>query len=86
MPWSSRAWRRLWTCAACRLTHRRSPGLFFRKRSADGKFTTDGDANWPKNGFLFKGTEVEKGWVQMTDRPEKWLPIGGKGNTYLWPQ
>ena len=77
-------------CRGCRLlephTLPGNTGLFFRKRSADGKFTTDGDPAWPKNGFVFKGVEKEPGWVQLSGAPEKWLPIGGHGNTYLWPQ
>jgi len=31
-----------------------SPGLFYRKRNAPGSFSTDGDKNWPRNGWTFK--------------------------------
>ena len=61
-------------------------GLFFRRRGADGSFSTDGDKAWPRNGFVFKGVEAEPGWVQLADRPEKWLPIRGHGHTYLWEE
>jgi len=61
-------------------------GLFYRTRKADGSFATDKDPQWPRNGFVFKGTEVVPGWVQLADKPEKWLPVSGHGNTYLHPQ
>ena len=58
-------------------------GLFFRKRLENGSFATDGDKEWPRNGFEFKGAEAEPGWVQLQDRPEKWLPVKGHGHVYL---
>ena len=58
-------------------------GLFFRQRSPEGNFSTDGDKAWPRNGFEFTGVEAEPGWVQLVDRPEKWLPVRGHGHTYL---
>jgi len=61
-------------------------GLFFRKRSAYGSFSTDGDRNWPRNGFVFQGVEEVKGWVRLVDQPDKWLPVSGHGHTYLWEQ
>jgi hypothetical protein len=58
-------------------------GLFFRKKLSNGSFATDGDSNWPRNGFVFQGVEAEPGWVQLSDRPEKWLPVKGHGHVYL---
>lgn len=46
-------------------------GLFFRKKTATG-FATDGDGNWPRNGFVFQGKEVEPGWVQLLVRSQSW--------------
>jgi len=59
-------------------------GLFYRTRKADGSFATDKDPQWcvsarcashdslthcrPRNGFVFKGTEVVPGWVQLAVR------------------
>ena len=61
-------------------------GLFFRKRLDNGSFATDGDSAWPRNGFVFQGVEKEPGWVQLVDRPEKWLPVAGHGHVYLHEQ
>jgi hypothetical protein len=58
-------------------------GLFYRKRLDNGSFATDGDKAWPRNGFVFKGVEAEPGWVQLVDKPDKWLPVKGHGHVYL---
>jgi hypothetical protein len=58
-------------------------GLYWRRRTEDGRFCTDGDPDWPRNGFVFTGEEKEPGWVQVVDRPAKWLPVSGHGHTYL---
>lgn len=57
-------------------------GLYFRMRTEQG-FCNDPDKNWPRNGYTFMGVEAEPGWVQLVDRPEKWLPVRGHGHTYL---
>ena len=61
-------------------------GLSFRKRLDNGSFATDGDRDWPRNGFVFQGVEAEPGWVQLVDRPDKWLPVKGHGHVYLHEQ
>jgi hypothetical protein len=58
-------------------------GLFWLSRSAEGNFATERASDWPRNGFVFMGVEAEKGWVQLVDRPDKWLPIAGHGHVYL---
>lgn len=58
-------------------------GLYYRRRMDDGGFITDGDPNWPRNGFVFSGVEAAPGFVQLVDNPNKWLPISGHGHTYL---
>jgi hypothetical protein len=61
-------------------------GVFYRKKLPDGSFATDGDKDWPRNGFVFKGVEAQPGWVQLSANPEKWLPVGGHGHVYLHEQ
>lgn len=61
-------------------------GLYFRKRNADGSFSTDGDVKWPRNGFVFQGVEEVPGWVRLVDNKDKWLPVSGHGNVYLHEQ